>query len=401
MESVYQSNIETNTPITEAALLSFLSEITSSSSSSITSQESVSLRQFMNDLLSGRYNFNLPFQRKNQWKLPAKRCWIIALMKGHLVDPLSISKPPTGPKRGINGGNRARATVEYISNKFAVVFKYEGRNHHVWFSDIPTEFRASRYHHVLPADERERLLDSTIHLNIRHNLSLNDEIEWYNNMNKNHSPHTPGHILNGIICGDVNNPFVIAMLKLFPSIKSKYNIPIDLADNHSLGTYLEDLSEVPIDVMNDDDTRDDSVVSIANLTNLLANGDTYDKSGFGGNCNLDVLNGNMDRVYQIFENYVPSEQMREEFASRVKNKPTQQRFWSAMYLLGPIFYSIAKQKPNVVQVWKTFLTECKAETIDNVYYKELASAQLGGESNSIRYKRAWELVEAYVNQTLN
>jgi hypothetical protein len=157
----------------------------------------------MNDFLCGRYNFNLPFQRKNQWKLPAQQCWIIALMKGHLVDPLSISKPPTGPKRGINGGNRARATVRYISNKFPVVYKHEGRNHHIWFSDIPTEFRASKYHHVLPTDQRERLLDSTIHLNIRHNLSLNDEIEWYNNMNKNHSPHTAGHILNGIICGDV------------------------------------------------------------------------------------------------------------------------------------------------------------------------------------------------------
>jgi hypothetical protein len=178
-------------------------------------------------------------------------------------------------------------------------------------------------------------------------------------------------------------------LKLFPSIKSKYNIPIEPSDNHSLGTYLEDLSEVPIDVMNDADTRDDSIVSIAHLTNLLANGDTYDKSGFGGNCNLDILNGNIAQVYQIFENYAPSEQMKEEFASRVINKPTKQRFWSAPYLLGPIFYSIAKQKAGAIQVWKVFLVHCKPETIDNVYFKEIIISHFGGEQNYSRYKLAW------------
>lgn len=375
-----------------------VASILAGTSAALSSMETVLVRHFVADFKAGRYNFKLPFQRKPQWKDDAKSCWIVALLKRHLVDPLSISKPETGPRRGINGGNRARATVEYIENKFPVVEKYGARNHYIWFDTVPEAHRGNKFHHVLPEQARERLLDTPIHLNIRHNLSLNEEVEWYHNMNKNQVPHTPGHILNGIICGEMNNPFVVGMLQLFPSIKNKYDIPADANDVLSLGTMLEDVSGVDIDVMDARDKRDDCIVSIATLTNLLACGDTYDKGGFGGVCDIDVLNENAKQVFDIFKEYSPSNQLLGEFKSDVKNKPYQKRFWSAMYLLGGIFYSIAKKKQNVVETWKRFLAICDTGTIDDVYFNDLVALNIGGESNAARYAKIWEKVDAYVSR---
>jgi hypothetical protein len=364
------------------------------------SMETVLVRHFVADFIAGRYNFKLPFQRKEQWKADAKSCWIVALLKRHLVDPLSISKPGTGPRRGINGGNRARATVDYISNRFPIVVRYGSRNHSIWFDAIPDMYHGNRFHHVLPAGYRERLLDTPINLNIRHGLTLNEEVEWYHNMNKNQVAHTPGHILNGIICKEVDDPFVVGMLRLFPSVKGKYSIAPDAADEFSLGSMLETISGVDIDVMDERDKRDDCIVSMATLTNLLACGNTYDKGGFNGRCDLDVLNRNAAQVAEIFDGYTPSGQMMQEFVSEVKNKPYQKRFWSATYLLGAIFYSIAKEKPDVVHTWKQFLASCVSGTIDEVYFIRMAEANIGGESNATRYANIWTLVSAYVS-TMN
>lgn len=363
------------------------------------SMETVLVRHFIADFNAGRYDFNLPFQRKEQWKTDAKSCWIVALLKRHLVDPLSISKPETGPRRGINGGNRARATVDYTNNRFPIVVKHGHRNHSIWFDAIPEKYRGNRFHHELSATYRDRLLDTPINLNIRHGLTVSEEIEWYHNMNKNHVAHTPGHILNGIICKEFTDPFVVGMLRMFPSVKEKYSIGPNAADALSIGSLLEDISGVDIDVMDERDKRDDCIVSIATLTNLLACGNTYDKGGFSGRCDLDVLDRNAIQVAQIFNEYTVSEQMRQEFGSEVKNKPYQKRFWSASYLLGAMFYSIAKEKPNVVDTWKQFLASCVSGTIDDTYFVQMVEANIGGESNATRYANIWKIVSDNVSRT--
>ncbi len=84
--------------------------------------------------------------------------------------------------------------------------------------------------------------------------------------------------------------------------------------------------------------------------------------------------------------------MSNEFGDTVKNKPYQSRFWSTSYLLGPIFYSIAKKKPNVVNTWRFFLSKCVAGTIDETYIKEISSINIGGESNPTRYSKIWDMV---------
>lgn len=363
--------------------------------------ETTNVRHFVDDFKAGRYNFRLPFQRKPQWKNDAKSCWIIALLKRHLVDPLSISKPLVGPKRGINGGNRARATADYVDNKFPFVVKHGTRNHNFWFSAIPEALRGNRFHHVLSPEVREHLLETPIYLHVRVNLTLNEEIEWYHNMNKNQVPHTPGHILNGMMCKDDPEPFCVATVNTFPGVRPKYDIPSDPADIHSLGYMLETLSEVDIDIMNEDDKRDDNVASIANLTNLLACGNTYDRNGFAGILNPETLQQNIAQVREIFDGFAPSTAMLEEFKSPVKNKPYQSRFWSTSYLLGPMFYSIAKQKPDAVNVWKTFLAHCRPGLIDELYIEEIVGrSSIGSETDLRRYMLAWERVDAYV-ATLN
>lgn len=373
-----------------------LNELLSTSSNAMSTTETVSVRQFVSDFKAGRYDFKLPFQRKPQWKNDAKSCWVVALLKRHLADPLSISRPATGRRRGVNGGNRARATVDYTDNKFPMVVKYGARNYSFWYDTIPEAHRNSKYHYILPESIRERYLDTTIQLNVRHNLTIDEEIEWYINMNKNQVSHSPGHILNGHICKERDDPFVINLIRVFPSIKSKYEIPVAVEDRESLGTLLEGISGVDIDVMNENDKRDDCVVSLATMLNLLANGGTYDKDGFDGVCDQNVLNDNIARAFEIFHDYEPSEQMLLEFGGKVKNKPYQSRFWNATYLLGAVFYSIAKKKPNVVNTWKFFLSRCVAGTIDETYFKELAAINIGGESNPTRYSKIWEKVVEFV-----
>jgi hypothetical protein len=282
--------------------------------------------------------------------------------------------------------------VDYIHNRFPIVEKFGPRNHSIWFDTIPEAHRGNKVHHVLPASVRERLLDTPINLNIRHNLTKNEEIEWYHNMNKNQVAHTPGHILNGIICKEVDNPFVTGILRLFPSVKEKYSIAADPTDPLSMGSVLEAISGVDIDVMDERDKRDDAIVSIATLTNLLACGNTYDKNGFSGECDPEVLARNAEKVAEIFDGLALSGPMMEEFRSSVRNKPYQTRFWSATYLLGAMFYSIGKEKPDAVQVWKQFLTSCVSSTIDETYFNEMAESNIGGESSLTRYALIWKRV---------
>jgi hypothetical protein len=215
-------------------------------------------------------------------------------------------------------------------------------------------------------------------------------------MNKNQVSHTPGHLLNAYICKEDNDPFVVNLVQVFPAIKSKYEIPASPTDIDSLGTFLEDTTGVDIDVMNVDDKRDDCTVAIATMLNLLANGDTYDKEGFHGVCDSAVLHANIAQVMEVFHDWEPTEQMLDEFRGKVKNKPYQSRFWSTTYLLGPLFYSIAKKKPNVVNTWKYFLSKCVAGTIDETYVKEIATLNIGGESNPTRYGKIWERVVEFV-----
>lgn len=370
-----------------------LNEFLATSSNATSSTETPSVRQFIDDFRTRRFNFNLPFQRKPQWKHSEKSAWVKALLKGILVDPLSISKRGR-ERRGINGGNRARATVDYSLNHFSMDIEGEGHIHHYWFSEIPPEFREgrqARFHHVLSETARDRFLDTRLTLNVRTNLTDQEEVEWYENMNKNQKAHTKGQLLVSQLCRDINEPFVVATLDLFPELKTRIQMRLTPDDEHTFSTILTNLFDVDLNPMDERDEREDIAMTCANLTNLLANGTPYN-AGYNGTCDHSVVARNVATLLQIFVGLTFSDAMLAEFreGSSVK-KQFLPRIWSSAYLLGPICWSIGTQQENVVHVWRSFLERCVPNTIAATYLNETNDLHLGDEAVR-KYKIAWENV---------
>jgi hypothetical protein len=370
-----------------------LSDFLATASTSVSSQETVSVRNFITDYRAGRYNFALPFQRKPQWKHAEKSAWIKALLRGVLVDPLSISKRGR-EKRGINGGNRARATVDYSLNRFPMDIEANGHTHHFWFDEIPAESqegRQARFHHTLTEGARERFLDTMLSFNVRHNLTDQEEVDWYENMNRNQKAHTKGQLLVSQLCRDPTNPFVIAALDFAPELKHRIQMPRSARDEYAPSRILATRFDVDLNPMDERDEREDVAMAVADYANLLANGKPYN-AGFVGTCDMGVYARNIATLHQIFDGLEFSEAMRSEFQepSSVK-KQFLPRIWSPAYLLGPICWSIGTQQENVVHVWRSFLQRCVPNTIAATYLTETNDLNLGDEAVR-KYKTAWENV---------
>jgi hypothetical protein len=373
-----------------------LNELLASASVAQSTTETVSIRQFITDFSAGRYNFNLPFQRKPQWKQSEKSAWVRAMLKDILVDSLSISKRGR-EKRGINGGNRARTTVEYAENRFPMELISNGKTYNYWFNDIPLQYRQNRFHKTLSSDARERYLDKNLALNVRLNLTDQEEVEWYENMNKNQKSHTKGQLLISQLCRDVEDPFVNVTLDMFPVLKTRIQIPHTPNDNNSVGTYLAEIFNIHPAPMDERDSREDFAMVLANFTNLLSNGKPYN-SGFKGTCSQDVVAQNVETLRRIFQGLTFSDAMLAEFhepsSSRKQFLP---RIWSPSYLLGPICWSIGNQKENVVDVWRVFLQRCIPNTISSTYLNETNDESYGDESVA-KYKTAWDNVALHVGR---
>jgi hypothetical protein len=370
-----------------------LAELMARASNAHSGSETSAIRHFITDYSAGRYNFNLPFQRKPQWKQSEKSAWIRAILKNILVDPLSISKRGN-EKRGINGGNRARTTFDYAANRFSMDIVSNGKTYHYWFSEVPVELRESRnsrLHRTLDIDARERFLNKIISFNVRIDLTDQEEVEWYENMNKNQKSHTKGQLLVSQLCRDVYNPFVTATLNTFPVLKMRIQMPTSPADANSLGTYLAEKFDIDPTPMDERDEREDFAMVLANFTNLLSNGSPYN-AGFTGVCNPDVLARNVNTLHEIFDGITFSDDMLTEFLGA--SSPKKQfipRIWSPAYLLGPICWSIGTQKDGVVEVWRSFLNRCVPHTIASTYTDEINRENIGDESSK-KYKIGWENV---------
>jgi hypothetical protein len=371
-------------------------ELRNVESSATWSSNASSVRQFVADYNAGRYNFKLPFQRKPQWKQGEKSEWIRALLKGTRLDPLSISIR-MGNKRGINGGNRAGATVHYTRNEFPIDIPFGRDVYHYWFSEVPAEYsngRSARFHRVLTDEQREeRFLDREIYFNVGRGLSDQEEVDWYTSMNQNQKSHTKGQLLLSNLCKDANDPFVMSMLNLFPVMKTRIQLPITESDEHALGSVLADIFNVEPDPMDERDTREDFALLFATYTNLLANGRPYNGE-FVGECDPAVVQQNVDTLMCIFDGLTISDGMFGEFHSPSSSKKQfVPRIWSPSYLLGPICWSIGKQKEGVVHVWRSFLERCVPNTIATTYSDENDSAHL--DDTSVRkYETAWNNVLA-------
>ena len=374
----------------------FLNEFLDDNSNAVWGSTSSSVRQFVDDYRAGRYDFNLPFQRKPQWRDLEKSEWVSALLRGKRLDPLSISIR-MGVKRGINGGNRGRATRDYVLNRFPMEVNVNRAKHYYWFSEIPPEHsvgRYARFHHVLPITTREeKFLDREIHFNVGRNLTDQEEVEWYNNMNKNQKAHTKGQLLVSNLCREIDNPFVVATLELFPVLKTRIQIPLTEADSNTLGSQLADMFNNEPNPMDERDTREDYALVFATYTNLLGNGKPYN-DGFVGECDRLVVQQNANTLLQIFDDLRISEGMTGEFytPSNVK-KQFIPNIWAPAYLLGPICWSIGNQKENVVHVWRSFLERCLPNTIMETYLRETNERHLD-DTSVTKYKTAWENVLA-------
>ena len=379
-----------------------IQDILTQNANSTLQQQTTTVRHFVSDFNANRYNFRTRYQRKPVWRRPQKSEWVLALLKHTPVDPLSISIRGR-EKRGVNGGNRARATVDYVANRFPMEVVVDKVTYYYWFSQVPEskEVRGTgnpRYHRVLPAPAQERYLEAPLYLNIRTNLSESDEIEWYINMNKNQKAHSKGTLLNAKICQHPNDTWVIELLRNFSHVKPRFQIPLSEEDEGSLASRLETVAGCSVDTNDERDEREDNVLTAATLLNLLANGQTY-KDDFRGRIDMEVLEQNIAMVLAIFEGYEASAQMKEEFASpSTSKKPFQSKFWSCAYLLGPIFWSVAHKKENVVAIWREFLRVCTVNMINTIYLTEINDRH-DGDDVVAKYQVAWERVTAFRTNT--
>jgi hypothetical protein len=374
-----------------------INDILRTNSTATSSRTTVSIRQFVTDFSANRYKFNLPFQRKPQWKQSEKSEWIRALLMGTLMDPLSISLRGRH-KRGINGGNRARATVDYTLNRFPMDVVVGRDTYHYWFSEIPAQHRTGRTaksHRTLPVDVREgKFLDRDLDLNIRQNLTDDEEVEWYENMNRNMKSHTKGQLLISKLCKEIDNPFVVSTLELFPILKTRIQMPLSTeVDDNALGAQLAELFSSDPNPMDERDIREDHALIFATYVNLLANGRPYN-DGFVGECDTSVIRRNANTILEIFDGLPISEGMYGEFHTPSSSKKQFiPKIWAPSYLLGPMCWSIGKQKENVVQVWRSFLSRCLPNTIASTYLDDNDEAHL--DDTSVRkYETAWNNVLA-------
>jgi hypothetical protein len=354
------------------------------------SPETITLRHLVQDVQNGRFKLKLPYQRKHQWKLPAMMKWIKDLLLNGDPEGLSISRR-AGINRCVNGANRIRSIVKYFNNEFAI----EIGSYQYWFDAIPAEHaggKKSKFQRVLTSDARDRLLNFCLKLSVRENLSDAEEIKWYVDMNANAVAHAKGHLLIANLFEE-GNPFAETMLRDYPVTKDRVGIDPVEADSMSLGTFLAEKLGAQVDPNHASDIKEDSMMTIANLVNMLSNGKTYSGEWKGAH-DSEVLDENEATFRAIFEGLDLNAQFRHELI-QPSSKPFIPNAWNCSYLLGPITWSIGQRKPDVVLIWRAFLSQCISGTIADVYHKEVNALKAEAYAAK-KYDLAWQKVSAHV-----
>lgn len=355
------------------------------------------LRNVVQDLRSGRIFTGTRFGRKQQWKLEQSQRYINTLLEQRFqVDAISISRITINGRtvdRAINGNNRLRSILKFVNNEFGIHHEVNGRTHIFYYDRVPETVleKPSQRNiaHVLPSEYKNAFDNFSILFNSREGLTEAEEIEWYKELNTNMVSHTDGHLLISELCipSEVNDLF----LETFPSMKSRIGVEPSDSDVDSLGTFLEELSGVTPNPLDETDKKEEIVLGLAIIFNLILNGHTYEK-GFKGEVNRNILERNCELIRDVFRRSSISEEMLEEFDSRVSRKQFQQRFWQPRYLLGPIAWSIATQQPGASEVWVQFLSQCRSGTIERVYLKPIIEDEYAGHADyKVKtYAAIWE-----------
>ncbi len=360
------------------------------------------LRSVIQDLRDSIIDTNLRYGRKNQWKPDQQKRYIIALLTGKLrTDPVAISRRSgvtKGSDRAVNGNNRFRTKLAFVSNKFGVeslsADPKDLRMHTYYYSEIPSSEmekpRRRNLVHVLPDAIRMKFDRYPVLFTIREGLSEKDEIQWYKELNTSTVVHTEGHLLKAMIC-DETDPFVNPFLSTFPVIKPIIGEAITDEDDDSLGTFLQELVGCSPELSDERDVKEQSLISLAVIYNLLVNGHGYDDR-FRGEFSADNLKRNSQTMREIFERVSCSIDFKTEWVSPVNKKPFQMRIWSARYILGPMAWSIATNQPGAVDIWVAFLNQARSGSVDAKWLTPLAQMSGKSDEKADTYKTIWKFI---------
>jgi len=360
------------------------------------------VRTVIQDLRDGMIDTNLRFGRKNQWKEDQQKRYISVLLLGELrTDPVAISRRSgvtRGSDRAVNGNNRFRTLLAFVSNKFGIEAlsgdPTDPRQHTYYYNQIPAQEletpRRRNLVHVLPDAVRMKFDRYPILFTMREGLSEKEEIDWYKELNTSTVVHTEGHLLKAMIC-DETDPFVNPFLSTFPVIKHIINEPTTDEDDYSLGTFLQELVGCSPELADERDKKEDTLVSLAVIYNLLINGKPFDRV-FQGEFSQENLAKNVQTMKEIFQRATCSETFRSEWVSPVFRQNFLMRFWSPKYILGPMAWSIATNQPGVVDIWVSFLNEAIIGSVDARWLEPLSKKVGRSKEKVSTYEEIWKLM---------
>lgn len=352
------------------------------------------MEQVIRDLDTGRLDTNTRYGRKQMWKPEESQRYLQVLLEGRtLTDPISIGRHVHGGRTrepAVNGNNRLRSIRKFVRNEIGVKAEEDGRVYTYYYSEIPDHVRG-RNCRVLSAEVQNAFHDYPIPFNVRPNLTEQEEIAWYRELNTSLHAHTSGHLLVADICEA--SDFATALLRHFPAVKERISEAESPEDVHSLGTFLIELSGCEPDFLHGDDKKENVLLAHAGLLNLLANGSPYN-GGWTGVFGAQALEENVAALRHILAGTHLSDEMRAEWMSPVNRQPYMQRFYHLNYLLGPIAWSLGTKKPDAVDTWMRFLGSARPGTIQDVYLGDIAAEN--GVKDAKKFQFAWERVQATV-----
>ncbi len=363
------------------------------------------VRTVIQDLRDGIIDTNLRFGRKNQWKIDQQKRYISVLLLGELrTDPVAISRRAgvsRGSDRAVNGNNRFRTLLAFVSNKVGIeclsADPADRRQHTYYYNQVPAfELEAPRRRnlvHVLPDAVRMKFDRYPILFTMREGLSEKEEIDWYKELNTSTVVHTEGHLLKAMIC-DETDPFVNPFLSTFPVIKPVIGEATTDEDDESLGTFLRELVGCSPELSDERDKKEDTLVSLAVIYNLLVNGKPFDRV-FQGEFSQEKLAKNVQTMKEIFQRATCSETFRSEWVSPVFRQNFLMRFWSPRYILGPMAWSIATGQPGAADIWVTFLNEATVGSVDTRWLEPLTSKVGKSKEKVTTYEEIWKLMNKH------
>lgn len=355
------------------------------------------MEQVIRDLDTGRLDTNTRYGRKQMWKPKESERYIHVLLEGRtLTDPISIGQHTQGARTrepAINGNNRLRSIRKFVRNELGVkAVDADGRTYTYYYSEIPDGVRG-RNCRILSPEVRNAFHNYPILFNIRANLTEQEEIAWYRELNTSLHAHTAGHLLVADICE--NGEFANALLRCFPAVKERISEDESPQDVYSLGSFLIERSGCEPNFLDDNDTRENMLLSHAVIANMLANGNPFN-NGWKGVFSAETFTENVATMRSIFEDSTISQEMLDEWRLPVKGKPYMQVFYAPGYLLGTIAWSIGNRKSNAREVWTRFISSLRPGDITQIYGNEIAERKLGDERLE-KYRTIWDRVQAAVN----